>query len=296
LFDDRQLVGLSLDFGPERALLSTGVGIITNSSCAVGDTVNSGQSLFAINGVPSISMATSIPMWRDIGMGDSGIDVQAMSHELVRLGWFKGDVSELATRNLIRAFKQMAKEAGTPNNNLSDGFIYMNNVSWLPSDSLRLASCPVGMGASITQGEVLAIFEPHIVSARIAISSTRLVQGARNITIDDVTLSVNSDGSITDSQALLDLASSPIVDASITQGSTDSIQVIYTLVEPLNVSVIPPASIRPQGASLGCVIGDGKPMPVTIVSSELGQSFVTFAGKQPHEVAINPPHDLKCSE
>ncbi len=67
-----------------------------------------------------------------------------------------------------------------------------------------------------------------------------------------------------------------------------TLTVDYALAEPLRVVVVPPAAV---GGSVGsfCVEGRSGTVPVEVVGSQLGQSFVTSDRDLPSEVRLPPP-------
>jgi hypothetical protein len=82
---------------------------------------------------------------------------------------------------------------------------------------------------------------------------------------------------------------------SLAGGGTPQVQGQYALAKPLDVSVVPPSAVVAAGATKGCVVGaDATVYAVTIVGSELGQSFVIFAGSPPTSVELAPSRTTTC--
>ena len=293
-FDDSQLVALAVTVGAKESLLSATQGILTKSSCAVGAEAVSGKSLFSVDGVAVVSLATGVPMWRDITWGDSGEDVRALASELARLGRFDGDVKAKAGWGLVSAFHKLAVDLGTPSSEIPEGVVPVSQIAWLPRDSVLISSCDGVVGAPVTVGQSLVGFDTPVVSARITTDLSRFTPGTRTLMLDGQAIATNEDGTITDPQALRALSDTQLFKFAVMSDSLSSLQGKYVLTEPLTVSVIPPAAINATQTGEGCVIGDGEPMRIIIVSSELGQSFVTFEGSPPSMVALNPPRDLVC--
>jgi len=114
---------------------------------------------------------------------------------------------------------------------------------------------------------------------------------------DSTTVAVAEDGTVTDAAALAALAASPTVPTLQALGALDTLTGDYKLATPLEVSVVPPTAIVSTGGTGGCVLADDVPRAITVVSSQLGQSFVVFDdGAAPAQfVSLNPPQSLSCT-
>lgn len=294
-FDDSQLVSVAVTQGSAQALVAPAGGVVTAFTCGVGQPVSSGQSVMSIGPIPIISLATGVPLWRDIKSGDRGGDVTALAAELTRLGRFDGDVEGSAGRGLLAAVRQLQKDLGTPEADLVDQVIPMSQLAWLPTDQAVAASCDVSVGSTVTPGTTVIGFDAPIVAATVSADTTRFAPGDRTLIVDGHRLAVGPDGAITDPDALTQLSASPSVTNARRAGVLNSLHAHYPLATPMTVSVIPPVSIRPIAKGRGCVVAADQALPVTIVASELGQSFVTFDGPAPQSVRLDPPSDLTCS-
>lgn len=293
-YDDAQSVGLAVTMGATQSLMSPAAGVLTGSSCAVSGQAVSGQSLISISGVPIVSLATSVPLWRDIVRGASGADVVAVANALTGMQRFSGDVNAAAGSSLIAAFRQLALDLGTAKADIPEGVIPVSQVAWLPYDGITIGTCDATVGSLVSPGQALIGFQVPITSARVTADLSRFVPGERTLVLDGQHLALNADGTVTDPESLRALAATGIFRVALANGALGSLQARYTLTEPLTVSVVPPAALRPITTGKGCVLGDGQPMAVSIISSELGQSFVTFEATAPTAVELNPPSDLAC--
>ncbi|MDR0849564.1 MAG: hypothetical protein LBN10_11110 [Propionibacteriaceae bacterium] len=292
-FTDPQTVSLAATMGPQSTLVSPASGVVSSMSCALGGTSTSGQSLFAVNGVPVVSLATTTPMWRDIVVGMQGADVVAVASELSRLGVFSGDAYAAATLALTNAFADLAVSLGAARVDIPGWTIPLSMVAWLPAPSVGVASCDVPKAAQVTTGQVVAHFASTLVTARITTDLSGFLAGDRVLTVNDVPIAANQDGTITDADSLSTLATTPAIVYAMDPSSLNSIQGKWTLATPVPVSVVPAAAIRPSSGS-ACVLGDGNPLRVSVVSSQIGSSYVTFTGTPPARVDLYPPNDLAC--
>ncbi len=294
-FSDAQLVTVEASMLPLQAMLSPAGGIITSSTCSAGGTVTSGQSVFSINGSPVIALATSVPFWRDIHLGDTGMDVIALASELARLGRFDGTIENLASYDILESYWQLATELGisVESNDFTEP-IPMSQVTWLPQDGLQISSCDSIVGSSVTPGQQVAGFVTALASAWITTDISGLTPGPRVLQVDNMTISVDPDGRVTEPAELTALSTTHVAMLATGTEQNTTFQATYVLLEPLLVSVIPPSAIRPGITGRGCVVGDDRTTSVTIVASNLGQSYVLFDGPSPGSVVLNPPEDLTC--
>jgi hypothetical protein len=111
--------------------------------------------------------------------------------------------------------------------------------------------------------------------------------GDRVVRVGDLTIPVDPSGVVTSAEALASLAQSDsyvdfrakgMISSSDDRGadasSPSGMSVQYELAEPVSVMSVPAAALYGTKADRACVIGDGRPTSVTIVGSQLGQTFV----------------------
>ncbi|MDR0416449.1 MAG: hypothetical protein LBH76_03880, partial [Propionibacteriaceae bacterium] len=82
IYDDARTVTLTLTAGPEQRFQTPRSGRVTSSACAAGAEFISGGSALSVDGVPVLGLATAVPLWRDLALGDAGPDVAALGAEL----------------------------------------------------------------------------------------------------------------------------------------------------------------------------------------------------------------------
>ena len=85
-FDDARTVELALTLGADVSLTAPASGRVTALTCRPDTPFSSGGSNLSINGAPLLNLATAVPLWRSLGVGDEGADVLALREELIRLG------------------------------------------------------------------------------------------------------------------------------------------------------------------------------------------------------------------
>src|ERR1700704_2380964 len=86
-FNDERPVEITVSRSISSPVTSPASGLVTSYDCTVGAEVASGSSFFAVDGAPVLALATDVPLWRDLAIGDTGPDVRSLQVELNRLGY-----------------------------------------------------------------------------------------------------------------------------------------------------------------------------------------------------------------
>nr|NLD40051.1 peptidoglycan-binding protein [Actinomycetales bacterium] len=285
-FADSRRVSASLDV-PDAAVLTLPVtGRLTESDCTPGVHVASGQVVARVNGTPVVALATSTPLWRDLANGSRGTDVTALQEELNRLGeslTADGRYGPATAAAVNRLWERAG--AGDPKGRLTVG-----HVVWLPTPGVTIGSCERLLGESVDPGSAYATLRVLPTAVRITSLPTNPVPGERTVTYGPATVPyepVLTDPGIVAAAAESDSFTLWTIDPTL---SDLNVSVEYTLTEPLEVAVIPPAAVG-RGGSGFCIEGRDGVIPVEVVSSQLGQSYVTGAEVLPAEVRVPAPGD-----
>jgi hypothetical protein len=290
-FTDQQDVVLTVDAGPAASLLVPVPGRVTALRCTPGGEIVSGSAPLDLDGVPHLALSTSVPWWRDLARGDRGTDVDALHAELTRLGHdvtADGDRVGAATVAAVRALVTAA--GGTPG---TGSGVALTQMIWLPQASAPVASCALSLGDQVGAGQVLAQVAPTLSGARIAVLPSLLAPGAHVVTVDGQDLAVDDQGVVAP-EALAVLARSAAVTAALAGDGT--VAASLRLTAPVQVTVVPPQAVTTTDGRTGCVQADGKPVAVSIVGSQLGQTYVVLAdGATASEVALAAPEEAACS-
>jgi len=289
-FDDSQMVGVQFQVGPPRTLQAPGTGKVTAFSCAVGARLESGTTTVSVDGVPAMNLATPHPLWRDLHARDSGVDVTELADALVTLGYL-GETTSTVSSRLLDAWVEAQRAIGDVT---SETWIPLDRIEWLPADGIAIASCRVAVGDLVASGQSLADLTPTVVGASLVSPPMTSGIGEHILTVEGERFTLTADGQIANPTDLDRLARLPSVAFAVGTSGSGQVSGTYALVEPLMVSVVPPASVVVGPDGSGCVVGDGGPQRVQVVGSQLGQSLVIFTGTPPAKVATDPPRDLTC--
>jgi peptidoglycan hydrolase-like protein with peptidoglycan-binding domain len=277
--------------------------------------MHSGQVLLGVNDDPIVLLATSIPLWRDISLGDKGDDVRALQSELQRLGYSYHGTPGVAGAGTISAARQLLHAAG-------DGSVVGQTVpasqfAWIPAPAVTIASCPVAVGASVESGNSLATLDGSLTRASIVQLPADLVPGERLLEINAVAVPIAAGGVVTDSASLAKIASTdayaqyvassasgtPAVTTDDPNASGDEsstapaagVSAKLVLTHTMEIGVVPPSAVYSISANKGCVLGPQRAYAVSVVGSQLGQTYVRFTGNQvPARVLITPKKTSPC--
>ena len=289
---DARAVELTAQLGEAASLPSPASGTVTESTCAAGTGLVSGGSPFKLGETPLVSLHTSTPLWRDLTSGLEGPDVTALQSALAGLGY---DVSETDRFDwqTWAAWDELVESVG---GDTKQGELLLAQVLWLPAATISVQSCPVALGHAAAQGEALVALASPLLSASVKSYPTDFVPGARKLTLEGVDVGVEESGTVTP-EGLTVLAGTNALARYAASPDDASIQADLVLVGATTVYAVPPAAVAMTSETGGCVEAQGGgPLPVTVVSSKLGRTYVAFAGA-PTATSIEAvaAKDLTCS-
>lgn len=290
-FDDARDVEVALTLKPSFAITTPASGRLTRYVCQVGEPLASGTSAMSIDGEPVLTLSTAVPLWRDIAVGDSGSDVQAVQDELVRLGFAINADGTLGAGSLS-ALTQLLHTAGSLTPALNS--LPVGGVLWIPTPSITPATCEQSLGSTISLGDPIITVPGAIAAAAILAQPGDAIEGARELVIDDVTIALPGDGGVSE-QASLDAVARTVSYLSAV-GTTDPTKLSgkSRLAAPITVGIVPPTAVYSTDGPLGCVMSGGEPLPVRIVGSQLGQTYLVFDAEIPTEVLASPKSGVSC--
>lgn len=291
-YSDEMAVGVAVQYGPDRTLVSGVAGVITKSDCVAGDELTSGDVPLWVDGQPLLTLATKIPLWRDLTLGTKGSDVSALRSELSRLkmGVNEGSSFDQAT---LTAFRKLISKSGGDAGSITS--ISVAQLLWLPAPAIAPLACSVTVGSRVEQGGLLATLPATVDAAAISPMPTDIADGKRTLTVDDEAFEVDGNGSI--AAADLDrLAGAPSFEVARGVGPDEPVKGTLRLTDPVQVYPIPPRAIITSG-DVACVDDSGAMVLVEIVGSELGKSYVrpVADGQVLTQVNLSPAGDATCS-
>lgn len=290
-FGDERSVELELTRLPDVSIDAPTGGRITSSTCSVGATATSGASLLSVDGQPALTLATSMPLWRDLARGDTGDDVRALQSELARLG-HKVSVDGVMGRSTLSAFQAAFATVG--DSHAAPDAANLARIVWIPESSVTIASCDAVAGATVAAGASIAHVAGGLAHASVRELPADLVPGERIVEVAGQRFPVASDGSVDDAE-LIALNRLVRTNGRLTAEGNPSTSASLELAAPIGIAVVPPSAVFNVIDSKGCVNSGGATLPVTVTGSQLGQTFVTFDdSKPPTSVQIAPKVKTSC--
>lgn len=290
-FDDSREVQITIEKGPDRGLLSQAGGLVTSLNCIVGSSIANGSSPVSIDGVPRLGLATTMPMWRDLPRGARGSDVTSLQAALTQLGYDVASDRQAVGPATLAAFADALKNIGSGASNRNT--IWLRLLVWIPDAGAKIAGCTATVGQQVAPGSALAVFAPGLAGAHITKIPDFLIPGTRVLELSGKEIAVDQSGTITDRESLAALADSAEYAKAAADSGNSGIPANYRLVEKVAVAVVPPSAVigPPENQ---CVVSGASTIRVTVVGSQLGQTFVMFEGDAPSAVAIKPSASTKC--
>src|SRR6218665_3661399 len=314
---DKQNASLVVVVTPEVKVMTHKTGILTGAVCAPGDVWTSGQSVFSINEEPLVFLATARPLWRDLTVGDRGPDVKALQNELNRLGYAVSADGVVGQRT-VNAARALARSAGSVTA-ASWGSIPVKSFVWFPASPVTVAKCTTATGTHLSAANPLAMLPTALTSAKVKELPSGLIPGDRVLKLDEVTIPVDAQGRVSSPEDLAKLSQSPAYleytanqtsnpgansltgesaqDATTGSGTAGAgMSIIFQLAQPLTVYSLPAAAVYSVSDTKGCVLSHGVGVPVTITSSQLGQTFIIPDREDVtlDTVTLRPPKGLPC--
>lgn len=307
-FDDARGVQVSVSRGQVVRGVSNVGGHVTSYACALGQPIGSGTSFASIDGVPLLALSTTVPLWRDLMLDARGSDVKALQVELQELGYSVSS-DGIYGMNTARAVGRLFLTIDGPGSGTHDSAqagLPLARVLWIPARSVTAARCDSQLGARVNSGDTLFTTASDTV-VQVDDMPKNLVPGARVFSTGGIQAPVDADGTISDPAsvaALSDAAQRSINDSS-SGGSTsedDNSQSVkkvsgqIALATPRTTSAVPPSAIVGIDGNRGCVVSGGRAVHVSIVGSQLGQTFVDFASTaaEPRTVEASPSASTPC--
>ncbi|GEL95974.1 hypothetical protein CCO02nite_26320 [Cellulomonas composti] len=288
-YDDARETPFTFVTSPSEDVELRRAGTVTSVDCAAGGTLTSGDVPVTVDAAPVVALHTEYPVWRDLAPGDSGPDVAAVQAELVRLGYDAG-TSAVVDVTTSAAVHEFLTDRGAP---ASDAALTRDTVVWLPEPSLVVTRCALEVADVVEAGDTLLTTGGVLVALEPAVLVDGLAPGARTARFDDVAAPVDEDGRVTDAAFLAAVSSSPeYAFAANQQDTVPELAFTTALTTPLRAAAVPAGALFGIDGSSACLASDGVPRRVTIVSSSLGSTFVTFDdGAAPTSVDLQVPAD-----
>jgi peptidoglycan hydrolase-like protein with peptidoglycan-binding domain len=282
-FVDERTVPVELVVSDGADLSTAAEGRVTESRATAGTAIESGSLVLRVDETPVVALHTEVPLYRDLGPGDKGRDVEALQSELRRLGYPTGSGTTYG-RQTVAAVKALLTAAGVTK---PDGRLRLAEVLWIPTASVVPDTWTAGAGVLLDETGTVGTLAGALTAVRMTAPSG-LAPGARDLTLFGATATVGDDGTVADPDflsAVMHDADYVALRDSETPAATTAVIALH---EPVSALRVPPSALFAIDGDLACLQVDGTPAAVTVVGSGLGASLVTLdgAGEVPESVDL----------
>ncbi len=285
MYSDSRQVTLLPRRAADRSLLSNTSGMVTGSPAS---TLTSGKAAMSVDGRPVIALATSVPVYRNLAVGDSGTDVSALNTELRRLGYAApaGTVFTQASKN---AWGGLIRAAG---GNATD--FKKADVLWIPASSVAVTQWTAVLGGTISEGDKIGVIPGAL--QRLDIRGGQSFTDERRLSVygQSITLPAGS-SSVSDAGFCAKVAANPQFSSMSEEQAAAGITATVSLPKPIRVLRVPAGAVFGISGSHGCIARPGAhssgnvPLRVEIVGGQIGVSLVRMADSSdpmPSRVAL----------
>lgn len=283
---DEQEISLRVTPGEVLSVRSSRAGKLTVASCDVRVPLVSGKTNFSVDGIPLINLSTTVPLWRDISVGNEGIDVDALRKALTDLGYEMSTSTQLTWSDVSAVNELLKASNGIPHDE-----IHVSDFVWIPATESYVQSCTASLAEDIESGAELATYTaaPSVSMGQIP---KNIEPGDRVLDVDGALIKV-TDGNLIgpEDQANILTSASYVAARAQSTSPTDPItlQAKWRLSVPIDAVTVPPSAIRISSANLGCVSAKGSHVPLRVLSSKLGASIVLFESDPPASIESRAP-------
>lgn len=290
LRDEKDAV-LALNITAQAILASPRDGTVSSVDCMAGKVLTSGETNFSVDGVQLLTLATEVPLWRSLQLGDEGADAASAKRALAAIGHPTSEDDEW-DRGAANAYAAALKAIGAPVP--AGGALDISTVVWMPIDAPAVAECPGALGSGAQAGTPLAVTQATLSEAVLMSVDAGAVRGARRMSGVDAAISMSVGTPISDLESLQVIASSrQFVERE--EGAT-TITIQTELSESVRALTMPPGAIHSVNGGDGCItLRSGRSLKVSITSSVLGASVVPWQdGVLGEELALTKPNQKPC--
>jgi hypothetical protein len=287
-FDDARNVVARPVLSDKQEFTVEGSGVVRRSECAPGGVIGSGSVVFTVDDRVVVGLRLASPPWRGLAMGMRGGDVRDFQKELVRLG-YEVEVDGFFSWAMVGVVKEFWASVGVKD----FGELPLDRVVWLRSKSVIPAECPVRVGDRIEPGTVVFSTGGQLESVMVELPEG-LQPGDRVAVAGDSgpEAPIGADGVVADPGFLEAFAERRDYKEWLTDPAV-SVTVGTRWTVWLTVVPVPAAALYGVSGSAGCVDDAGTPVPVRIVASQLGQTYVV-GDPMPSAVAVPAPEEAQA--
>jgi hypothetical protein len=263
---DTRTFGGTLGFGEALTLTTTGQGVVTRLADQ-GAAVAAGTELFRIDERPVTALLGGVPMYRDLGLDDTGIDVTQLVDNLTDLGYADCDSDDGFTSCVEAAVEDWQADLGVD----ETGTVGVTDVVFIPEVG-RVDTIHARVGQSVSPGTPMldVTGSEHVVSLEVEVRDRELLAAGSGASVqlpggDEVGGTVTAanvvqrdpDGGIDDAITQVEVTLTDAVDESLLGGPADVVSEFGQREDVLTVPVNALVARAEGGHGLEVVAADG---------------------------------------
>lgn len=288
-YTDTRKIQVRLVPGADVAITANRSGVLTSTTCVAGTSIASGTTAARIDDTPVLALHLDVPPFRDLAMNVEGADVAALQTELNRLG-----IAQLEADGHFGGDTAVAVDALRDQLNMSDGrTLALDELLWLPQESIAVTECSAALGAQLLPGAPLAVAKGTLQQVVIESPPSDLVAGDRTLTVFGVTGAFGGGNSMTDAGFLAELGQTDQAKALLAEDPSVTAPATLQLTTAVPALQVPAAAVFGISGGTGCIQSGETTYPVMVLGSTLGASLVALQGDDeaadtsaPEEVSI----------
>lgn len=289
---DRRKIELVPELQDAAVLRVLRSGTITRFSCRPGAVLRSGTFPVSVDGERLLVLSTSVPLWRDIEPNMKGDDVAALQKALESHGR-KITVThrfDMQTRRALDDIYRAAKQ------NRPGPSLQRNSIIWLAPGLHRIAKCDASLGQLVSSGNSIITLQRKVKSFKIKAIPENLVGGPRRLTVDDTSMAVSELKDISGSRPVAELSATASYRTWLDSDGKVPMTADLSLSRPIIVLPVPATAVVLDSSEKTCLTTPEGIKRVTVVSSSMGRSLVTWKGisRLPVKVLTSPGIDVNC--
>lgn len=290
-FSDPRTVALAIADAPPSVLRAPRFGVVTGLACAAGATIVSGSSPIAIDGRGVIALATRVPLWRSLEVGDRGDDARALQESLTASG-AQLVIDGVIGAATVAAFRELYQ--GATGTVAPVGGIALDDIVWLPQPEGVISECLVSIGAPIEAGGSVIALDPPPAALSVARLPPDAVPGDRVMVVEGLVMVVDAMGRVTDPDALEAFSRTPAAADARRDPEGVTVTATWQLASPVSATGVPPSAIIDVVGNAGCVVSGGTVIRGSLLGSSLGYTLMVFETTAPESVELTPDRSLTC--
>lgn len=271
--DESFQASVEVEMAEPDAVAAGGEGVVGQIATTAGAAVTDGELIAWIAGYPVYAIASPRPLWRPLGSGTRGLDVEWLQQFLARRSLLRpDDVDGLYGDETREAWHSLLSSAGVVRADFDDPA--PSYFAWLATSPLEVAGHAVRPGQRVSVGDPLLVGPPTITRLAVEEPDDAPARAGAHWELAVASVDVPYDRSTGELTTQLPPKARELF-AAVDEG--DSVEVTVRRSDPIRAWAIPATAAVVDGAST-CVLveADGEPnrVRVTLVGGSLGSALL----------------------